>query len=269
MADDIRSRAGLPPDQEAARRIRDGQARRAAQREALTQDQFRQRVMEEMAQRRAAQQAPRLQMPEVSSGPAARPSMPAGRSMGAGQAALIGAAAMGAEMAISRLIEASRGSARGEGDMYGLSERPAPQRQFAGEEMPFDLGPAPAPVQAASPAPVRTVSAARVAPARRPAPREELTADQLNDISLARARGEANPVSGPSAALANARMAQREAEIGMAKGGYLGKPKKKMAMGGMPQRGTAKAAPKMPMKAPAKRPTPAMAKGGAMKGKKK
>lgn len=54
MADDIRSRAGLDPREEAARRIRDGQARRAAAREALTQEQMRERTMKEMEARRGA-----------------------------------------------------------------------------------------------------------------------------------------------------------------------------------------------------------------------
>lgn len=55
MADDIRSRAGLPPREEAARRLRDGAASRGAAGEALSQEEYRRRVMEEMARRRAAQ----------------------------------------------------------------------------------------------------------------------------------------------------------------------------------------------------------------------
>jgi len=271
MADDIRSRAGLDPREEAARRLRDGEARRAAAREALTQEQMRERTMREMAARRAAQAAaaaaPEAEMPSRPANP--RP------NVASRVPAVAGAAARGASRAVPGMnvvlgVTPTSLQAGADFEREGLRQvRMADERARMEQEM----GEAGQRMPTSPPAP-------RPAPARRPAApaAREISADRLNDLMMG-----AEPAT-PEERVAQMRMRGRQQELeergtafkkgGMVKqkpvakkaGGMVAaKPKpaaKKMMKGGMV------AKPKAAAKAKAK-PMPAFKKGGMIKKGKK
>ena len=266
MADDIRSRAGLDPREEAARRRRDGEARRAAAREALTQEQMRERTMKEMEARRAA--------PPARSGPnrippSPRPSSvtpienrPPGRIPEPPRPSTVGTmrgAAAPAMRAGSRLIPgvgAVAGMAPTSMEAGAKFEREGMQqarmeqarmRDRAGMEQ--ERGEA---------GQRRPTARPRPRPARRAA-REEISANDLNDMVLEQLRGRrSQPSTMP--------MAQARDNIELAMGRdtqpEIGSVQREdFRRGGMIAAKPKKAAPKKPM--PFK-------KGGAikMKGKK-
>lgn len=261
MADDIRSRAGLDPREEAARRIRDGEARRAAAREALTQEQMRERTMREMEERRAARAA----APAAAEGPA-RPANPrpnvASRVPSAGTVARVGSRAVPGMNVLRGVMPTSlEEGARFEEE--GLRRARAEQMAQQRSAMEQELGEAPQRMPTPRPAP-----AARPRPAAAAAPRRrEMTADELNALAMGERGMDAD------AEVARMRIEQRRRELeergtafkkgGMIKkkaGGMIAKPKaapKKMMKGG------AVAKPKVAVKSKGK-PMP-FKKGGVIK----
>lgn len=250
MADDIRSRAGLPPGEEAARRRRDGEARRAAAREALTQDQMRERTMREMEERRA-RPAPSAPERPMNPRPDTRPRIPA---------STMGTVARGASRAIPgvnvmRAMAPTSLEAGAEFEREGLARARA--ERMAGERAAMDQQMGEAPQRMPMPRPA-------AAPARRAAPAaREISADRLNDLMMG-----AEPATAEER-IAQMRMRGRQRELedrgsAFKKGGMV-KPKaapKKMMKGGMV------AKPKAAAKAKAK-PMPAFKKGGMIKKGKK
>ena len=171
MADDIRSRAGLDPREEAARRVRDGEARRAAAREALTQEQMRERVMKEMEARRAAPPPPPAPERPMNPRPDTRPRIPAstvGTIARAGSRAIPG-------MNVARALSPTSLEPGAEFEREGLRQARMEQARMrdragmeqemgeAGDRMPT---PRPAPRQAARPA------------------AREMSADRLNELAM-------------------------------------------------------------------------------------
>jgi len=268
MADDIRSRAGLDPREEAARRIRDGQARRAAANEAMTQEQMRERTMREMAARRAAQAAtaaaPEAEMPSRPANP--RP------NVGSRVPAAAGAAVRGASRAIPgmnvvRGVMPTSLQPGADFEQEGLRQvRMADERA----RMEQELGEAGQRMPTPRPAPARRTAAA-------PAPRE-LSADRLNDLMMG-----AEPTTAEER-IAQMRMRGRQQELedrgtAFRKGGMV-KPKAKPVAkkaGGMVAAKPKPAAKKMmkggmvakPKVAAKSKPMPAFKKGGAVKKGKK
>jgi len=241
MADDI-------DREEAARRRNMGEARRAAAREALTQDQMRERTMREMEERRA-RPAPSAPERPMNPRPDTRPRIPA---------STMGTVARGASRAIPganvmRAMAPTSLEAGAEFEREGL--RRARAERMAGERASMDqeMGEAPQRMPTPRPAPAR-----RAAPAAR-----EISADRLNDLMMG-----AEPATAEER-IAQMRMRGRQRELedrgsAFKKGGMV-KPKaapKKMMKGGMV------AKPKAGAKAKAK-PMPAFKKGGMIKKGKK
>lgn len=270
MADDIRSRAGLGPREEAARR-RDGEARRAAAREALTQEQMRERTMKEMEARRAA--------PPARSGPnrippSPRPSsvtpvdrLPPGRipepprpstvsSAGSAPVTRSIAGAVGRRALGLPAVLIPDDSLRAGADFEQRELARAREQVRSREQAEPADDPAAGSMQNARPA--RSTARPRPRPARRAA-REEITTQELNDMVLEQLRGRrSQPSTMP--------MAQARDNIELAMGRdtqpEIGSVQREdFRRGGMIAAKPKKAAPKKPM--PFK-------KGGAikMKGKK-
>jgi len=252
MADDIRSRAGLDPRQEAARRLREGEARRAAARSALTEEQMRERVMREMEARRAAPPAPAAE-------PAMRPANPrpnvAQRMPSPATVARVGSRAIPGVGTVRSMAPTSL-QAGADFEREGLRRARAEdmaQRRAAEEQSMGEAG--------------QRMPTPRPAPARRaaaPAARE-ISADRLNDLMMG-----AEPAT-PEERVAQMRMRQRQQELeergtAFRKGGMV-KPKA-MKVGGKV------AAPKKMMKGgavakPKSKPMPAFKRGGMIKKGKK
>ena len=284
MADDIRSRAGLDPREEAARRIRDGEARRAAAREALTQEQMRERTMREMEQRRAAPPQPNVRelmdrQLAANAEPRRAPQFaapgPGPTQRGVGVAGAAGAAARGASRAVPgmnvvRGVMPTTLQPGADFEREGLRQvRMADERS----RMEQELGEAGQRMPTSPPAP-------RPAPARRPAaaaPRE-ISADRLNDLMMGaepttaeeriaqmRMRGRQQELEERGTAFKKGGMVKQKPVAKKAGGMVAAKPKpaaKKMMKGGMV------AKPKAAAKAKAK-PMPAFKKGGMIKKGKK
>lgn len=244
MADDIRSRAGLPPGEEAARRRRDGEARRAAAREAMTDEEFRRRTMKEMEARRAA--PPQAAAPErpMNPRPDTRPRIPAstvGTVARAGSRAIPG-------MNVARALSPTSLEPGAEFEREGLRQaraEAARMRDRAGMEQEMgeagDRMPTPRPRPAARPA----------------ARRAEMSADRLNELAMG-----AEPMNAEER-VAQMRMQGRRQELedrgsAFKKGGMV----KKKAGGMIAKPKAAVAAPKAKGKA-----MPAFKKGGAVKAK--
>lgn len=284
MADDIRSRAGLDPREEAARRIRDGQARRAAAREALTQEQMRERTMREMAERRAARNAaPPAAAPErtpVQTRSAAAPAAPAAGAAnpparGAAPPSIPTQIGQGAAMGVraaSRLlpgyaaVAGMRPTSLAEGARYEREELPRAReealRAQEAERIPPPPPPAP-PVPAARPRP-RPAAAAP----------SEISAQRLNELAdgaeptnvqesviQMRMRNRRRELEETGTAFKKGGMVKPKAKpVAKKAGGMIAKPKaapKKMMKGG------AVAKPKVAVKSKGK-PMP-FKKGGVIK----
>ncbi len=255
MADDIRSNAGLDPRREAARRLRAGEASRAAAREALTQEQMRERTMREMEQRRAAPPPPSNPRPTVT------------RSIPPAAASAAGAAARGASRVVPGM-NVVRGAmptslqAGADFEQEGLRQvRMADERA----RMDQELGEAGQRMPTSPPAP-------RQAPARRAAAAalREISADRLNDLMMG-----AEPANAEER-VAQMRMRGRQQELeergtafrkgGMVKakpvakkaGGMIAAKPKKMMKGGVVAKPKSKS-----------KPMPAFKKGGVVKKGKK
>jgi hypothetical protein len=236
MADDIRSRAGLSPREEAARRRRDGEARRAAAREALSQDQMRERTMREMEQRRAAPPRPTTRelmdrQLAANAEPRRTPQFAPPGTYATGQR-VASAAARGASRAVPGM-NVVRGfmpttlEPGAEFEREGLrrvrAERMAGERAAMDQEMGEAGSRMPTPRPAARPAPAR--GTARAAPAAR----REISADRLNDLMMG-----AEPATAEER-VAQMRMRGRQQELegqgtAFKKGGMV-KPKKMMKGG--------------------------------------
>ncbi len=283
MADDIRSRAGLDPREEAARRIRDGEARRAAAREALTQEQMRERTMREMEQRRAAPprpaaEAPAAPRPSVSQRiqaealrpPSSSPAAQASRARMAG-------GAVGAGLALGvGLDQARRQGVFGERlANINTRERPVTSRgrsmmDAEGSEIAADAERVRQDASYTPPAP----PAPRPAPARRPAaaaPRE-ISADRLNDLMMGaepttaeervaqmRMRGRQQELEERGTAFRKGGMVKPKAKpVAKKTGGMIAAKPKKMMKGGVVAKPKSKS-----------KPMPAFKKGGVVKKGKK
>jgi hypothetical protein len=244
--------------EEAARRRNMGEARRAAAREALSDDEFRRRTMREMEERRA-RPAPSAPERPMNPRPDTRQRIPA---------STVGTVARGATRAIPganvvRSLSPTSLEAGAEFEREGL--RRVRAERMAGERAAMDQEMGEAPQRMPTPRP-----AARPAPARRAAPAaREISADRLNDLMMG-----AEPANAEeSVAVMRMRGRQRELEDrgtafrkgGMVKpkpvakkaGGMIKAAPKKMMKGGMV------AKPKVAAKAKAK-PMP-FKKGGVIK----
>ena len=276
MADDIRSRAGLPPGEEAARRRAAGEASRAAAREALTQEQMRERAAREMEARRARPSAPAMEPGPGRIPPPPRPSTvsemrsditrapssgatPRVSRLGAGLAgvALMAPGALSEMADVGRRRLDARGEAARQRRELNLRSMNARTADAEGSDIAADAerqrqeANRPAPTPASRPAPTRRPGA----PAAR-----EISADRLNDLMMG-----AEP-SGPEERTAVMRMRGRQRELeergtAFRKGGYV-TPKaapKKMKTGGTVTKPKATAAAKAKAK-----PMP-FKKGGVIK----
>jgi len=230
MADDI-------DREEAARRRNMGEARRAAAREALTQDQMRERTMREMEQRRAAPPRPTTRelmdrQLAANAEPRRTPQFAPPGTYATGQR-VASAAARGASRAIPgmnvvRGVMPTTLEPGAEFEREGL--RRVRAERMAGERAAMDQEMGEAPQRMPTPRPARRP----VAPARR-----EISADRLNDLMMGaepenaeervaqmRMRGRQQELEGRGTAFKKGGMVKpKAAPKKMMKGGIVAKPK--------------------------------------------